>query len=222
MGLAISVGIETFAIDEEGYAYRRAEMDRLSAVLAKEGVTWRQPDDPVWRGPEGTPPFMRSHVGSFPYGYLRYLHRVVALVRSGGAVTPVSSQEELARDNDLVVEEAILLSSHLLCHSDYDGYFVPVDFDDPIFLFDEAGGGGARGGGAEVIGSSHGLLAELRRCAPAIGIRLEEDGSLSDAEAARVFELPQSAPFEIESVVWLTLHEACRASIATDCAIIFH
>ncbi|MBG0827015.1 hypothetical protein HS041_04460 [Planomonospora sp. ID67723] len=93
----------------------------------------------------------------------------------------------------------------------------PVDFGDPVFLPEESGVAGAG-----MVGSSHRLLAEVRECAPAIGIRLEQDGSLSDAEADRVYALPQSAPFEIESVVWLALHEACRASVSTGQAIIFH
>ncbi|WP_285710425.1 hypothetical protein [Microtetraspora sp. NBRC 16547] len=192
-------------------------MDRLSAALMQEGVTWRQPEEPVWRGPESTPPFMRSHVDSFPYGYLHYLRRVFALVKREEPVTPISSQEELSRDDYKVKDETLDLYSHLLCHSDCDGYYVPVDFCDPLFLPDDAG---ISGGG--MVGSSHRLLAELRECAPVIGIQLEKDGSLSDAEASRVFTLPEDAPFTIESVVWLALHETCRASIATGCAVIFH
>ncbi|GLX02771.1 hypothetical protein [Microtetraspora sp. NBRC 16547] len=203
--------------DEEGIAYYRAEMNRLSAALMQEGVTWRHPEEPAWRGPESTPPFMRSHAASFSYGYLHYLRRVFALMRREEPVTPISSQEELSRDDYKVKDETLDLYSHLLCHSDCDGYYVPVDFYDPLFLPDDAG---ISGGG--MVGSSHRLLAELRECAPVIGIQIEEDGSLSDAEASRVFTLPEDAPFEVESVVWLALHEACRASIATGCAVNFH
>lgn len=217
MGLGISVGIESWASDEEGITHYRAEMHRLSTALMQEGVTWRQPEEPVRHGPESTPPFMRSHAASFPYGYLHYLRRVFALMRREEPVTPISGQEELSRDHYKVEDEILKLYSHLLCHSDCDGYYVPVDFHDPLFLSDDAG---IAGGG--MVGSSHRLLAELRECAPVIGIQIEKDGSLSDAEASRVFALPESAPFEIESVVWLALHEACRASIATGCAVIFH
>lgn len=218
MGLAISVGIvASCASDEEGAAYYRAQLDGLSAALAQEGVSWREPEETVWRGPQSTPPSMRSHGSSFPYGYLHRLRRVFALVRRHEPVTPISSREELAQDEHKVLDEGSLLDSHLLCHADNGGFYVPADLDDPLFLPEEFGVAGYG-----MVGSSRNLLVELRECAPVIGIRLEKDGRLSDAEAARVFALPPSAPFETESVVWLTLHEACRASISTGHAIVFH
>ncbi|MEV6302163.1 hypothetical protein AB0M02_22295 [Actinoplanes sp. NPDC051861] len=146
---------------------------------------------------------------------MHYLRRVYALANQGKPVTPVADHAERDRDNDVVEDEALMFESHLLCHSDCDGFYVPVAFDFPVFVSgtDDFGGG--------MIGSSQGLLAELRRCAPAIGIRLEPDGELSDEEAERIGGLEDDAPFHIESVVWLTLHEACRESIAGGHAIAF-
>jgi hypothetical protein len=77
---------------------------------------------------------------------------------------------------------------------------VPVDFGDPLFLPEHAG---AAGGG--MAGSSHGLLAELLRCVPALGIQVDPDGTLSDDDAARVFGLSDDADFGSESTVRLTL-----------------
>lgn len=45
-------------------------------------------------------------------------------------------------------------------------------------------------------------------------------GELTDDEARRLGELPDTDPFAVEAAVWLTLHEACRASIAGGHAIV--
>ncbi|SRR6266540_224854 len=210
MGLAVSVGItsEPADADEEEAAERRDELDRLSAALAAEGVHWGEP--------EGAPvPPMRSAVISFPYSCLHHLRRVLALVDAGRPVPPVDGPAALDQDKNVVKAKTMTFSSHLLCHSDCEGYYVPVDFPEPLFLpEDEVAGGG-------MVGSSQGLLAELRRCAPALGVRLEPDGSLSDGEAARLSELPEDADFATETMVWLTLHEACLASIVSGYAIVF-
>jgi hypothetical protein len=75
-----------------------------------------------------------------------------------------------------------------------------------------------------MVGSSPELLRELRRVAPLIGVELADRGALSDAEAARLFGSDADAgnAFGIEQTVWLTLHEACRASIAHGNAVVFH
>jgi hypothetical protein len=211
MGLAVSVGImaEMLSIGEdEGVAHFRADFDRLSAALAADGVDWREPES------ADVPP-MRQHAGSFPYSYLHYLRRTFALLQRGEPVTPVASPDELDRDEHKVSDETTMMSSHLLCHSDCEGYYVPVDFPEPLFLPEDAG---IEGGG--MVGSSQGLRAELVRCAPALGIRLD-DGSLPDEEAARLYDIPDEADFGIETVVWLTLYEATRVSIARGHAIVF-
>ncbi|NKY38619.1 hypothetical protein [Cellulomonas septica] len=129
-------------------------------------------------------------------------------------MTPVDSREAYERGQALVREEAAMLSSHLICHSAAEGYFVPVDLSGPVILPD---GSGVAGGG--VVGSSHGLLRELQRCAGSLDIALDDDGTLVDAEAARVAARPDDHP-AVESVVWLALHEACRASIASGHAVV--
>ena len=83
-----------------------------------------------------------------------------------------------------------------------------MDFDEPLFSDEES------------IGSSQRLLAELREVGPHIGVKLEADGTLSDAEAARLAGY-DDGPFWREITVWLTLHEACVASIAHGTAIVF-
>lgn len=149
---------------------------------------------------------------SMPYSALYCLHRVYARCQAGLPVTPVSDMAEVEADDEVVSAERDMFESHLLYHSDVDGYYIPVDFDIPELIGDD-----------ERVGSSQGLLAELQSCAPAIGIRLEPDLSLSDAEAQRIDELIQtdSGEFTYEWMAWLALHEACRQSIASDHAIVF-
>jgi hypothetical protein len=212
MGLAIEVGIlsDLVGAAEDEIADVRAELDGLSAALAAEGVVWSEPEGVL------VPP-TRADVASFPYSWLHYLRRVLALVTTRQVVTPVDGSDAVDRDRQRVDDVTMMYSSHLLCHSDCEGYYVPVAFATPLFLPEDSG---VVGGG--MVGSSQGLLAELRWCAPAIGIELAADQSLSDAEAQRLAELPDTADFAIESTVWLALHEACEASIASGCAIVFN
>ncbi|MFV2020463.1 hypothetical protein [Micromonospora sp. LOL_023] len=212
MSLAVTVGITTAlsGIDEARAARSRAALDQLSAALSAEGVDWQERYD-------ATVPAMRPHVRSFPASQLHRLRRVLALVDLSEPVAPIVGADGLASDREQIDDQAALLESHLLCHSDREGYYVPVDFGDPLFLPAEAE---VAGGG--LVGSSQGLLAELRRCAPAIGVRLSPAGELPDTEAARLFAVPDDADFAVETQVWLTLHETCRASIACGRAVVFH
>jgi hypothetical protein len=210
MGLAISVG-NPFLGDDEGEPAYRHRMQRLREALAGRGIDWSEPDTAP------PPSAMRKHLGSFPYSYLHYLRRAYALYYLDLPVTPTESYDDV-RAADPQIEDATLgLSSHLLCHADQSGYYVPARFDDPLFLDQSIAGAG-------MVGSSAGLLRELRRLAPHIGVELGEGGELSDAEAARLFDsdVDHDNPFGIEQTVWLTLHEACRASLAHGNAIVFH
>jgi hypothetical protein len=209
VGLAITVGILSGVTDAEERAVISAGLEALRVALASEGITWSEPD---------TAPVPRdSHVaGSLPYSALAYLRRVMALVDTGRPVPPARTPDELQADRELVDDETMMFSSHLLCHSDSAGYYVPVDFPDPLFLNDHpdvAGGG--------MVGSSQGLRAELRRCAPALGIALTAEGELAEDEAHRIGHVDDDADFATETTVWFALWEACRASIAGGHAIVF-
>src|SRR4051794_3262848 len=174
MGLAVSVGNPCIGSDEEGEERYRRKFGGLAAALAAEGHAWTLPEGPV---PSG---LARRYVSSFPYSFLHYLRRAYALQAEGQPVTPVVDGG-LDGAAGFVEDATMMFDSHLLCHSDTAGYYVPVPLDDPLFLANEAG---VAGGG--MVGSSQGLLGELRRIAPAIGVRLDGAGELSDAEAARL------------------------------------
>lgn len=186
-----------------------SDLRRLSMLLADEGITWSAPSRDT-----AVPP-VRSAVRGFPASWIQDLKRIVALVETGAPVTPADCRGVHERGQALVREEAAMLSSHLICHSSAEGYFVPVDLSSPVFLPE---GSGVAGGG--VVGSSQGLMRELRRCADDLGITLDDDGTLGDAEAARVAALPDEHPFAVECVAWLALHEASRTSMATGHAVV--
>ena len=158
----------------------------------------------------------RSTYTGFPYSYIHYLRRVVAhaLQDADWRATPLAPEEDPTED-PLLLRELESLRSHVICHSDVDGYYVPVDFASPIVRDDENTHVGL------VLGSSQRVLHELGRAAPALGIELQ-DGRLSDKEAARIAaEGDESRPLFIEKIVWLTLYEAARLSVEHRTAIRF-
>ncbi|MBO1418587.1 hypothetical protein [Streptomyces sp. FH025] len=205
MGLSISVG----ALCTPDL---RDEAEVLHRALEAEGVAWREPAAP---GADGG-----AFSAGFPYSYLSGLRRVYVLQRLGEPVTGARgvSREQYEAELELVDEETLRFDSHLLCHSDCEGYYVPAEFEleDPLFLPAESG---VPGGG--MVGSSGALLAELQGFAAAIGIRLTSDGSLDPAESSRLAALPEDDPFEPEVFAWHQLYRACRASLAGGHAIVF-
>jgi hypothetical protein len=207
MGLAISTHflVDMITNDAEGEAWFRDHMKQLAVILAKEGLPPHV--EPEVRGPAKA----RRHVGSFPYSFLHYLRRAYAYVHEDEPLTPLA--EGVDPNDDPMVEEAnVLLDSHLLCHSDAEGYYVPFDFEN--IIVDDAIPGG-------MIGSSQRLFAELVAVAPAIGIEL--DGTvLSDAVAAALAKEAQTVPYATERLVWLTLYEQARVSIANRTLIVFN
>jgi hypothetical protein len=216
MGLGISVGFlaDMKQHDEEGLAWARKELDAICRYLEGEGL-------PTWEEPEELPPLgMRPHIDAFPYSTIHYLRRAYALAYEHPDQQPVKpvGGEGLEAYDALVADLSTMFSSHLLCHSDCEGWYLPVDFEDPLFAPEELGISGAG-----MLGSSYGLLRELRQVAPYIGIRLEADGSLSDAEAKRIYEeAAEDGPTWHELTAWLTLHEMARVSIKHRTAIHFH
>ncbi|MEV7176541.1 hypothetical protein [Kitasatospora sp. NPDC093679] len=208
MGLSITVGLldDLDRHDPEGAAHHARELAVLADALQAKGIDWQEP------APAGTG--RAAHSGGFPYGYLHHLRRAFVL-RRRGAVTPAASTdpEQYDCDRGEVEEEALMFSSHLLCHSDCAGYYVPADFDDPVFLPEEAA---VAGGG--MVGSTGQLLAELRRLAPAIGICPEAADAAADTGTAGA----AGGPYEAEQFAWYVLHGACRQSLATGRAIVFH
>lgn len=213
MGLSITVGLpdEYRGIDRDSYDECRADFENLSAALAAEGVAWREPD------PEDVPADSNSSAG-FPYSFVTRLRRIYVRALADLPITPHpgygSAQER--EDEDRIIGEAMMCSSHLVCHADDEGYYIPVALDAPIFLPEEVGVAGAG-----MVGSSHGLLAELVRIAPALGIALDDQGGTTAVARAELRRMhAEEDPFEPEKYAWAGLYAACRASIASGQAIV--
>ena len=195
--------------DPEGFEDYRDKFDCLSSALAEEGIEWQELDF-LHESDE------HHYSGEFPYGYLMHLRRAFTLTRLGELVTPVAdtSDEQYQLDKEKVMDETTICDSHLLSHADYAGYYIPVDFDDPEYLSEMTEDG------AEMVGSSQQLLAELVSFAPSIGIQLDEEGVLTVAQE-EIVELTDGGPFCTERYAWLVLYRACLASIKSGHAIVF-
>lgn len=212
MGLAVEVGMLADLIehDEEGAEWLRESLADANAVLVDLNL-------PTHSEPESLPPMDdRSVIGSFPYSFLHYLRRAYARWRQdpGSPATPCPEDQDPA-DDPAIDEESCLLDSHLLCHSDCEGFYFPLDFDEVII--DNTNQDRIQGG---LLGSSYRLHEELIAMAPALGIGNAaelDDGTVDDIRTA----VEAESGLWIEKGVWLTLMEACRLSKQHGTAICF-
>lgn len=211
MGLSIEVGLLAFRVstEPEGAEWLREVFGRVNLLLAQHNL-------PAHAEPERLPPLhSRARERGFSYSFLHYLRRVAAHAAEDPdwVATPLPDGEDPARDA-VLAERYYLLDSHLLCHSDSEGFYLPQDFKKVLFGEDEKIPGG-------MVGSSPALLRELVRMAPALGIRLEES-QLTDVEVARLTDLiAGNAGIFRELIVWIALFEAARLSIEHGAAICF-
>jgi hypothetical protein len=211
MGLAVAVGMlsDLLENDPEGAEWLKGAIQSANSLLAANGLPAHV---------EPTIPFedaSRCSLDSYPYSFLHYLRRIYAHVARdpNWLPQPVEDDEDPAED-PLVEEETMQMQSHLLSHSDAEGFYFPIDFEDVIF--DD---GGSLPGG--MLGSTQRLIQELITLAPYLGIKLQ-NGELSDAEASRLNEESEAqGPFWIEKCVWLSLFEAARLSLKYNAAICF-
>ena len=209
MGLAIIVGVYAEADDDPDWReHLDEELGRLNGVLAEHGVPRHRERD------LDAPPVSRAICDGFPYAYLHYLRRVYAHVAADPEYVAAPLADGVDPTQDPILETAYSSRpSHLLQHSDCEGYYVPVDFNDVIFCDEKVVAGG-------MIGSSYQLRKELMRCARALGIQL--DGTtLSDVEAERVNALAEESPLGQEYMAWIALFEAARLSIENRVVITF-
>ena len=205
MGLAIGVGVlaDLIVNDEEGAQWMRSNIDRLNKVLKKQGLAEH-------KEPEKLPRLSRQSVSSYPYSFLHYLRRAFACVVEG---KPLRTGEMSQRDMDFVSDVAIdLMDSHLLSHSDAEGYYVPQDFADP--LCDDSLPG-------SFAGSLPRLLKELERVAPALDIGLK-NGELVAGEADKLARVEDADPMFREKIVWFSLYEAAKLCLEHGTLLVFH
>jgi hypothetical protein len=211
MGLGVSVGALAWlkTADAEGYEWVSKQLAIVNTVLAANNLApHHEPDE--------LPPLQsRALLDGFPYSFLHYLRRVYANVSQNPKWVPVEAAngEDPSADPAIDRELSVRMSSHLICHSDAEGFYVPVNFADVLYDDQMAGG---------MLGSTQTLMRELASIAPALGIALSASGELSDAEAERINGVTDDdGPWYRELTVWLTLYEACRLSLQHKTAISF-
>lgn len=214
MGLAIGVGmlVEFGQEEPEKAAQMRADLLQINTHLSTHGL-------PPHQEPESfeEPLQSRATLNAFPYSWLHYLRRFAAHVMRDPKWVPYPVEPGEDPAADVVLRQMYRqMASHLLCHSDSEGYYVPLDFEpvllDPNFKI--------RGG---ALGSSYRLREELVEIAEALEITFDANGEIDEKTAVWLSEQrPTGPPFAIERLVWFSLYEAARLSIAHKTAIVFY
>ena len=213
MGLAICVGMlaDLHSNDPEGAEWLQQGFSAANRLLQGLGL-------PLHNEPQTLPPLVsRAPLGGFPYSFIHYLRYAYAHRAASPTWIAAPLPDSVDPTKDSVVETAFeQFTSHLLCHSDAEGFYLPVYFQDVIFAAPEdqdlPGG---------MLGSSYILRNELILVAPALGIQLI-DGDISDEEAKRIADIACSdVGLYRELSAWFALYEATHLSIQHKSAIVF-
>jgi hypothetical protein len=156
------------------------------------------PDDAQWLSEE------------LPYTFFDRLQRLQAWVNQGRGLPDPLDDGGRARFDPAIGEEYDQLASHLVLHNPA-GYFVPVDFAEPLIVESVTG---------KMIGSSRRLLSELTDSAVVLGIELDS-GLLTPAAIELVGqEVAMNAPYGKEKLTWFAMYDAARRSVAHDAVIV--
>ena len=147
MGLAISTHFlaDMLANDAEGAESITESIALVNEFLDEAGL-------PRHTEPTEVRTRKRPHTSSFPYSFLHYLRRAFACVHEVRILTPVAEDDDPSED-DAIEDASTLFDTHLLCHLDAEGYYVPIEFEDVIFDTDERGLAGGS------LGSTQRLMA---------------------------------------------------------------
>jgi hypothetical protein len=235
MSVSIHVGALATAIEEdldpEMTDRLRGQFDRINEVLRRNGLPpHREPEDTTTAGNASlgfnniTNDAFENLRGVYAYCVadrsLRWKALGVVLTEAELMATAVPHVVRAAQGafRESVVTQIRSPRHHLLYHSPWEGFFVPVDF--PEVLEDDELDGGS-------LGSSVRLLAELVQIAAPLGITLE--GSvLGEEEARRLGDagtsdsgggLCEIAAERVPLHTWLTLYQAATHSIRYAAAI---
>jgi hypothetical protein len=194
--------------DREERSQAKRDLREINRLLAANGL-------PRHKEPEALPRMRNRYRGvGLPYDWLDYLRRAIAFARQEPEeFTPVPRGEDLSEDEH-ILHELFCIESHIICHSDCDGYYVPIDFPDPLYHDDEDEIGGG------ILGSSQAGMRELVLVAPLLNIPLRR-GALANEVAARI-NAERRGRFYVERQVWLELFEAFRLSVKHSTAVKFN
>jgi hypothetical protein len=127
MGLAIQVGLLAYFIenDPEGAYWLRESLDRVNEVLVEKGI-------PTHLEPKKLNIPSATSWG-FSYSWIHHLRRLYARAIDDPDWVPIPiSAGENPADDDVLDNEMYMFDSHLICHSDSEGYYLPIEFDEII------------------------------------------------------------------------------------------
>lgn len=211
MALDISIGGLAASLEhgrDEDVKYYRKQFREVNRVLAAHGL-------PPHVEPETLPTLKsRSDLNRMPYSWIHYLRRAYAYARQAPhEFAPLPEGQSPTADRRLDAEMYTFAESHLVCHSDTEGYYVPIDFPEPI------GDSRKKSLIGNVIGSSQGAMRELIKTAPLLGIPVE-NGVLPDAVADEI-NAEEDGPLYIERKAWLLLFDALSHSLEHKAAVAF-
>ncbi|MGW5106688.1 hypothetical protein [Nocardia sp. NPDC004123] len=192
--------------DREFLEYLDSQLRAFNELLAIEGLPALT--RPAVRGTAET----RDRTTGIPYAFLHHLRSAYARACTypDQPLKLVETEEDHRVADEAVEELGYTLASHLICHSDCEGYYLPIEFGEPLYGEDLDIDGG-------LVGSTPALLRELVYVSPHLGINIV-DGVLSDAEITRIYAeqgdyLDNPHPFYRERETWIHLFEVARVSI---------
>ncbi len=208
MSLDLSVGTLAWCLangEKEGADWTRRDMREINRLLTVSGM-------PGHVEPQTLPKLRdRCRLHGMPYTWIHYLRRAIAYARQSPAdFRPLGEGQD--PDDPRLDREIDLFQSHLICRSDFDGYYVPINFWDPLLGETDVLVGG-------VLGSCQAGMRELVQVAPLLNIHLR-NSKLSNAMAKEIAD-EDGGPLRIERQVWLQLYEAFRLSIEHGAAVKF-
>ena len=222
MTLTLMVGLRADLLRREPEIAEQlaAEFAEINALLEKNGLAPHlEPDEcEVWS------------VDMPSFSSLHYLRRLAANVHLKGELptpgdeTNLDDDEPTDRYYELASETGGFLSNllgvktpsdrpfdQLIVHRDNDGFYVPIDFPEPIPYESRASGPGW-------IGSSIALERECEKLIEALGLPadIDLDGVVQTGEESETWQR-----YATESFCVVALREACRRAARTGAALVF-
>jgi hypothetical protein len=222
MGLSLSVGMlaDLLVNDEEGAEWFADEIDNLNGLLAKAGLK-------THIEPRTLPDGADFSCDMWGYRGLHRLRRIAVhmtpqkglLGARAGKLPPPSDKDPTEDPLLKKLYDSQLLAvpkfTHLLQHSDAEGFYVPQDFV-KVLVSDGIAGG--------FVGSVQRLQAECRELAAALAIPDGLDPDSDEVMAAMESPVHGAAgwrAYGVETYCCLQMLHACDASLKTGPLLVF-